>query len=173
VYLLIYASALFALCKMAYLLHDRDSQLSNREVLWARQSSLHQRCVRDPPQSQGSLLRSQSHPPLRSHLLPNTSLFSHSSRGGGSHWPGWVSCTKFNNSPFKYYIVLNSPRTTGGMGGDFCPTTYRRPWHYNSSTCVIPTLKGVCALKTYIISMPFPPFTYLLIRALVLNQLFV
>jgi len=38
------------------------------------------------------------------------------------------------------------------MGGDThppTPITYRRPWHYNSSTCVIPPLKWGWTLKKY------------------------
>jgi len=39
-------------------------------------------------------------------------------------------------------VVTNSARITGeggGRRGDFLPTTYRRPRHYNSSASVTPS----------------------------------
>jgi len=43
-----------------------------------------------------------------------------------------------------------------GYGGDFPPTTHRRPWHYNSSTCVTTSpfpLEGI-TIEKYPFSMP-------------------
>jgi len=69
--------------------------------------------------------------------------------------PPSASILKFTIDDFKYYtgvykctlllllLVVLPPSaqiTGGGVGQTPLPTTYRRPWHYNSSTRVITPL---------------------------------
>jgi len=54
-----------------------------------------------------------------------------------------------NINEISYISQLgSSARNTGGCGISPPPTTYRRPWHYNSSSCGAP-LKAGWALKKY------------------------
>jgi len=58
----------------------------------------------------------------------------------------WIIINWFNvviidkSKGLRQGLVLTSAQITGGMGGIPPPTTYRHPWHYNSSTCVPPSL---------------------------------
>jgi len=61
------------------------------------------------------------------------------------------------------FTVCGGLISSGGWGG-FPPTTYRRPWHYNSSTYGIPPLKmGGAMLSIEKISFfkAYPPLYFL------------
>jgi len=74
----------------------------------------------------------------------------------------------YHNIKSVFTVYIQCLNYLGG-GGDFPSTTYRSPWHYNSSTYGIPPLKMGWALKTFPISVHIPPSTFLLIIALYLS----